>query len=66
LAERPRGPTASSLRTTSASAAETHDPIYGALSFALLVAGRFTFVYWAIRVPAAFHYGWFPTMPWNS
>jgi hypothetical protein len=47
-------------------AGEPHNPIYGALSFALEAAGSFTFVYWAIPVPAAFHYGWFRTMPWNS
>ncbi|HEX2028981.1 MAG TPA: hypothetical protein VHF25_13380 [Nitriliruptorales bacterium] len=31
----------------------------------LLVAGAFTFVYWVVRVPALFGYGWFPTMPWQ-
>lgn len=32
---------------------------------ALLAAGTFTFVYWVLRVPAIFGYGWFPRMPWN-
>lgn len=32
---------------------------------ALLAAGTFTFVYWVLRVPAIFGYGWFPQMPWN-
>jgi hypothetical protein len=32
----------------------------------LLVAlGVFTVVYWDVRLPAMFGYGWFPTMPWN-
>lgn len=30
-----------------------------------LVGGSFTFVYWAIRLPAKLGYGWFPTMPWH-
>jgi hypothetical protein len=33
---------------------------------ALLVGGAFTFVYWAVRLPANFGYGWFPTAPWNG
>jgi hypothetical protein len=32
---------------------------------AWLIGGSFTFVYWAIRLPARFGYGWFPTMPWH-
>ena len=31
-----------------------------------LVVGVFTVIYWTIRVPAIFGYGWFPTMPYNS
>jgi multisubunit Na+/H+ antiporter MnhG subunit len=33
---------------------------------ALLVAGVFTLVYWGVRLPAGFGYGWFPTAPWNG
>ncbi len=37
-----------------------------ALTGSLLVAlGVFTLVYWTVRVPAMFGYGWFPTMPYN-
>jgi hypothetical protein len=32
---------------------------------AFVAAGVFTFVYWVLRVPAAFGYDWFPTMPWS-
>jgi hypothetical protein len=32
----------------------------------LLSVGVFTVVYWTIRVPAIFGYGWFPTMSYNS
>ncbi|MGI8665823.1 MAG: hypothetical protein ACR2N4_07315 [Jatrophihabitans sp.] len=32
---------------------------------AWLVGGSFTFVYWAVRLPAKLGYGWFPTMPWS-
>ena len=32
---------------------------------ALLIGGSFTFVYWVVRLPAYFGYGWFPTMPWH-
>ncbi len=32
---------------------------------ALVVFGTFTVVYWGIRLPARFDYGWFPTMPWK-
>jgi hypothetical protein len=32
---------------------------------ALLMAGTFTFLYWVVRVPAAFGIGWWPSMPWN-
>jgi hypothetical protein len=31
----------------------------------LVAGGSFTIIYWAIRVPAHFGYGWFPTMPWK-
>ncbi|MDQ1720830.1 MAG: hypothetical protein QOI26_564 [Pseudonocardiales bacterium] len=31
-----------------------------------LTVGVFTVIYWTIRVPAIFGYGWFPTMPYNS
>jgi len=31
-----------------------------------LAVGVFTVVYWTIRVPAIFGYGWFPTMPYNN
>jgi hypothetical protein len=31
-----------------------------------LAVGVFTVIYWTIRVPAIFGYGWFPTMPYNS
>lgn len=31
-----------------------------------LAVGVFTVVYWTLRVPAIFGYGWFPTMPYNS
>jgi hypothetical protein len=33
---------------------------------ALLVGGAFTFFYWAVRLPAHYGYGWFPTAPWNG
>lgn len=32
---------------------------------ALLIGGAFTFIYWGVRAPANFGYGWFPHMPWN-
>jgi len=32
----------------------------------LLTVGVFTLVYWDVRLPAIFGYGWFPTMPYNS
>lgn len=32
---------------------------------AWLIGGAFTFVYWVVRLPAHFGYGWFPTMPWH-
>jgi hypothetical protein len=43
-------------------------PGNGALSagFALLLLATFLLVYWDIRLPALFGYGWFPTMPWNT
>ncbi|OLB75825.1 MAG: hypothetical protein AUI14_20265 [Actinobacteria bacterium 13_2_20CM_2_71_6] len=33
---------------------------------ALLALGTFMVVYWDVRLPAIFGYGWFPTAPWNS
>lgn len=44
-----------------------HDPgrVARLTGAALLMAGAFTFVYWVVRVPAAFGYGWFPTLPWH-
>jgi hypothetical protein len=33
---------------------------------AFLVSGIFLVVYWGVRLPAHFHIGWFPAMPWNS
>ncbi|GHJ44323.1 hypothetical protein Cs7R123_16650 [Catellatospora sp. TT07R-123] len=37
-----------------------------AVTGALLIAlGVFTFVYWDIRLPAMFGYGWFPKMPYR-
>lgn len=37
-----------------------------AITSGLLIAlGVFTFVYWDVRVPALFGFGWFPTMPYN-
>jgi len=37
-----------------------------AVTGALLIAlGVFTFVYWDVRLPAAFGHGWFPMMPYN-
>ena len=32
---------------------------------ALLIGGAFLIVYWGVRLPAAFGYGWFPKMPWH-
>jgi len=34
--------------------------------FALLLLASFLVVYWDVRLPALFGYGWFPTMPWNA
>jgi hypothetical protein len=34
-------------------------------SIMLLTVGVFTVIYWTLRVPAIFGYGWFPTMPYN-
>jgi hypothetical protein len=31
----------------------------------LIGLGVFTVVYWDLRVPAIFGFGWFPTMPYN-
>ncbi|GAB3159113.1 hypothetical protein GCM10027290_63550 [Micromonospora sonneratiae] len=33
---------------------------------ALVLLGIFLVVYWDLRLPARFGYGWFPTAPWNS
>jgi hypothetical protein len=43
-------------------------PANAALSagVALLLLATFLVVYWDVRVPAIFGYGWFPTMPWNA
>jgi len=32
----------------------------------LLALGVFTLVYWTVRVPSIFGFGWFPTMPYNT
>lgn len=32
---------------------------------AFVTAGSFTVIYWVWRVPSAFGYGWFPTLPWH-
>ncbi|RKR86874.1 hypothetical protein BDK92_1143 [Micromonospora pisi] len=38
-----------------------------AVTGSLLIAlGVFTVVYWDIRVPAMFGFGWFPTLPYNN
>lgn len=31
----------------------------------MIALGTFTVVYWCLRVPAMFGYGWFPVMPYN-
>ncbi|MEU7875005.1 hypothetical protein [Dactylosporangium sp. NPDC049140] len=37
------------------------------ITAALLIAlGVFTVVYWDVRVPSMFGWGWFPTMPYNT
>jgi hypothetical protein len=43
------------------------DPVRAAaVTGALLIAlGVFTIVYWDLRLPANFGYGWFPTMPYH-
>jgi hypothetical protein len=43
------------------------DPVRAAaVTGALLITlGVFTFVYWDLRLPANFGYGWFPTMPYR-
>lgn len=33
---------------------------------ALLVVGSFTVLYWCVRVPAIFGWGWYPVVPWSS
>jgi cytochrome c biogenesis protein CcdA len=33
---------------------------------ALLLLGAFLVLYWDVRLPARFGYGWFPAAPWNS
>ena len=36
------------------------------VAWALLIAlGVFLLVYWDVRVPSIFGFGWFPTMPYN-
>lgn len=38
-----------------------------AITGAMLIAlGVFMIVYWNVRLPAMFDYGWFPTMPYNA
>lgn len=38
-----------------------------AVTGALLIGlGVFTVVYWDVRLPSMFGYGWFPTMPYNN
>ena len=38
-----------------------------AVTGAMLIAlGVFSVVYWDVRLPAMFDYGWFPTMPYNN
>jgi hypothetical protein len=32
---------------------------------AFITFGAFTFLYWDLRLPARFGYGWFPTAPWQ-
>lgn len=32
----------------------------------LLLLGVFLIVYWDVRLPARYGYGWFPVMPWNA
>ncbi|MFG3708973.1 hypothetical protein ACGF7U_30180 [Micromonospora sp. NPDC047670] len=42
-------------------------PRTAALTGGMLIAlGVFMVVYWDVRLPAMFDYGWFPTMPYNS
>ncbi|MFC3737820.1 hypothetical protein [Paractinoplanes deccanensis] len=36
-----------------------------AAGLALIALGTFLVVYWDLRVPSLFGYGWFPVMPWN-
>jgi hypothetical protein len=33
---------------------------------ALVLVGTFLLIYWDVRLPARFGYGWFPTAPWNA
>lgn len=35
------------------------------LGSALIVAGAFTFLYWDVRLPAMFGYGWYPVVDWS-
>jgi hypothetical protein len=44
------------------------DPRRAALisGVALLLLGTFLLLYWDVRLPAMFGYGWFPTAPWNG
>jgi hypothetical protein len=45
----------------------THPPRAAVFAgVALLLLGTFLVVYWDVRLPARFGYGWFPDMPWNT
>lgn len=35
------------------------------LGSALIVAGSFTFLYWDVRLPSMFGYGWYPVVDWS-
>jgi len=46
-----------------------NDPAWSKPSLVLLSlwgVGTFMIIYWDVRLPAHFGYGWFPTMPWNA
>jgi hypothetical protein len=45
----------------------TSDPVRAAVVSAarLIALGVFKVVYWDVRVPAIFGFGWFPTVPYN-
>lgn len=50
------------IRALTASPART-----AAITGGMLIAlGVFMMVYWGVRLPAMFGYGWFPTMPYNA